>query len=210
MFFYVSLSALALSGSLLYLYMRKYPSFPAPLGSYSNIGVCTYRFPGAASQIFYPCSEQKDASRHSYLRPGAVKGLANWLKLRPALLFNLALSTHPCSYQAPPHILSGSQKYPVIVFSHGLGGTYEVYTQLSRDLASYGFIVIVLEHEDQSGSYAVSEDGKELLFERYQGQYERKSVVEFRKRFLTHRVNDIKQVLTVLTKKTRRKTRRKS
>ncbi len=43
-------------------------------------------------------------------------------------------------------ITPGQGKYPVIVFSHGLGGTRQGYAYLGRHLASHGYLVIHPQH----------------------------------------------------------------
>lgn len=38
------------------------------------------------------------------------------------------------------------EKFPLMVFSHGLGGMRTTYSSLCTDLASHGYIVAALEH----------------------------------------------------------------
>ena len=42
--------------------------------------------------------------------------------------------------------LNTDQKWPLVVFSHGLGCARFTYSQICYDLASYGFMVIAPEH----------------------------------------------------------------
>ncbi|KAK2747485.1 phospholipase a2 [Colletotrichum kahawae] len=46
-------------------------------------------------------------------------------------------------------------KFPVIMFSHGLGGSRLCYSTICGELASYGFIVVAVEHRDGSGARTI-------------------------------------------------------
>lgn len=58
--------------------------------------------------------------------------------------------TGAAARETPPNDLR--PKFPVVVFSHGLGGSRTMYSTVCGDLASYGFVVVAMEHWDGSGA----------------------------------------------------------
>lgn len=46
---------------------------------------------------------------------------------------------------------TGEAKWPLVIFSHGLGGTRTAYSTFCSDLASEGYVVLAIEHRDRSG-----------------------------------------------------------
>eukprot|EP00755_Sulcionema_specki_P031265 Sspe_Gene.96286::Locus_68890_Transcript_1_2_Confidence_0.667_Length_1171::g.96286::m.96286/K01062/PLA2G7, PAFAH; platelet-activating factor acetylhydrolase len=130
---------------------RLHAAFPVPMGDYKRLSSARCRVPGGPhTQIFYP-AEGPAPTRVEYMRTDSIHALADAMffsGLGHVLALLMGNVTHPDGADAPP--LEGS--WPVIVFSHGLFGSPDMYTQLCRELASYGAVVVSVEHEDGSGT----------------------------------------------------------
>jgi dienelactone hydrolase len=197
-----------------FLWVLRYPSFDTKLLGDYDVGAVQTRIPGSvACQIHYPTNIQT-TSRSSppkrgfvpYFRPQAVQGLADYSRMPVHLLEFLSRRQHPCHIDAAP---IPDQQFPIVVFSHGLGGCMELYTQLCRQISSCGFFVVAMEHEDGSGCYAENEwndkDGTTtttttppppVLYQRPDDSpYTRQKVTNFRKAFLQQRVEETTRVL---------------
>jgi hypothetical protein len=71
------------------------------------------------------------------------------------ILHNWRLTRFEGKHHATP--LEGP--FPLIFYSHGLGGNAEMYSYQTRALAAQGYVVVVLEHADGSAPVVRRKDG---------------------------------------------------
>ena len=160
------------------------------------------------AQIFYPAAPRTSPfERHplQYMRPAAMEGLAAWLKLPQLMFRHLTRAAHPCAVDAEPlPPPAESRGWPVVVFSHGLGGNNDIYVKTCSDLASRGMVVVSLDHEDGSGSYAQTEAGDAVYYTPVPAavsQGGRAEAVAWRAPFLRKRCEEVAAVARHVQKK---------
>ncbi|XP_059137284.1 platelet-activating factor acetylhydrolase isoform X1 [Peromyscus eremicus] len=129
---------------------------PKGNGSYP-VGCTDVMFGYAAESVFlrlyYPAQEQDRLDTVWIPNKEYFFGLSKFLGT-PRFVGNIlsllyGSRTTPASWNSPPRT---GEKYPLIVFSHGLGAFRTIYSAIGIGLASYGFIVATVEHRDESAS----------------------------------------------------------
>jgi len=92
---------------------------------------------------------------------------------------------------------SGNEAFPVVLFSHGLFGTLDMYKTFCASLAREGYIVVAPEHEDGSAMCAYRADGSvvDKVSPPKGIVYDQMHVSEFRRPFLQHRVGEMRTIL---------------
>ena len=113
------------------------------------------------AQIWYPISKEITFPRVNYMDNITFE----WLMGRspiPLIMItkNAYLYVRPHgSYDIP--IFPGENLFPVIIFSPGYDGVYQIYTSLIEDIVSHGFVVVSINHPYISG-VTVFPDGRTI------------------------------------------------
>ncbi|KAL6706433.1 hypothetical protein ACN47E_005539 [Coniothyrium glycines] len=158
------------------------PAFPAHTGPY-KVGSVDVEIPTAqlespstdappadlptvAFRVFYPCvqesnekavrwipSPQRDyiASYAKFL--GASSAFAGVFALLPQLLYFVTMPVHLNAKVLDPP--TKSNRWPVMIFSHGLGGSRNAYSHICGSLASHGVVVVAPDHRDGSSPLSI-------------------------------------------------------
>eukprot|EP00931_Biecheleriopsis_adriatica_P123711 TRINITY_DN98776_c0_g1_i1.p1 TRINITY_DN98776_c0_g1~~TRINITY_DN98776_c0_g1_i1.p1 ORF type:complete len:383 (+),score=83.49 TRINITY_DN98776_c0_g1_i1:28-1176(+) len=139
------------------------PQHPAPLGSQA-VGNLRGRLPAASpggvrglfAQVHYPAesaSPIEGVKNVPWFRDEVIEAIATGYGISKGVLRS-ALAQAP--QLDPPAEPLKAGRCPMVVFSSGIWGCCEMYTQLSREIAAHGYIVVAIEHEDGSGIFAES------------------------------------------------------
>lgn len=141
---------------------------PLPEDLQKTFGTCTVKT--LLVRLFYPTSATAGRkprwTGHGHY---TIQGYAKFLGIRESLLgaasyLGLKWTEIPAFSDAP--LLSRSSgRWPCMLFSHGLGGTRNAYSQICGSIASGGVCVMAVEHRDNSAAISVvgTEIGEEIV-----------------------------------------------
>ena len=111
-------------------------------------------------QIWYPVSPGTSGERISYMDRPTFGWLFNRSPVPLVTIPDTAYEfVRPYSKQSPERM--SSERFPVIIFSHGYDGVYQIYTSLIEDLVSHGYVVASINHPYIAG-ITVFPDGREV------------------------------------------------
>ncbi|EPQ04423.1 Platelet-activating factor acetylhydrolase [Myotis brandtii] len=126
-------------------------SGPYPVGCTDLMS--TYTKQGTFLRLYYPAQDNDHPDTVWIPNKQYFFGLSKFLGTHWLMGNVLSLlfgsKTTPASWNAP---VRTGEKYPLVVFSHGLGAFRTIYSAIGNDLASHGFIVATVEHRDGSAS----------------------------------------------------------
>ncbi|MCJ1379127.1 hypothetical protein MMC17_002227 [Xylographa soralifera] len=126
-------------------------------------------------RVFYPCESPHSSVKPVYWIPdpqhgyvsayarflGASSRISQLIAYFPRLLYHIKI---PAVRNAKVLVApTESKRWPVVVFSHGLGGSRNAYSHLLGSLSSYGIVAIAPEHREGSApiSYIKQGNGSE-------------------------------------------------
>ncbi|KAM4040796.1 platelet-activating factor acetylhydrolase-like [Anomaloglossus baeobatrachus] len=143
------------------------------MGSYSSVPFCgippgkgphtvgctdlmtDHTIQGSFLRLFYPCVDNDEYEEAVWIpRREYYLGLADTLNLNRMMvdiLFSFYFGSVKCPAKMNAPFKPG-EKYPLVIFSHGLGAFRTLYSAICIGLASQGFVVAAVEHRDESAS----------------------------------------------------------
>ncbi|XP_039551919.1 platelet-activating factor acetylhydrolase isoform X2 [Passer montanus] len=110
---------------------------------------------GSFLRLYYPAHDATDIEEARWIPDKEYyQGLSDFLNLYRVVgerLFHYYVGSVTCPAKSNAAFKPG-EKYPLIVFSHGLGAFRTIYSAICIEMASQGFIVAAVEHRDESAS----------------------------------------------------------
>ena len=115
-------------------------------------------------RIWYPIEKKQYNDYYDYMDYFTFQWLKNRSPVPLITIPNHAYTfVHPHLNENIP-LIDNNQLFPIIIFSPGYDGNFEIYTSLIEDLVSNGFIIISMNHPYVSG-LTVFPDGRKIPVE---------------------------------------------
>ncbi|XP_056413457.1 platelet-activating factor acetylhydrolase 2, cytoplasmic isoform X1 [Hyla sarda] len=110
---------------------------------------------GCFFRLFYPCSSSAAQKTETPWCPdpqylSGLIGIRGWEGRAAQYGASFVLGNPQIPVTWNGNLLPGTDRKPLIIFSHGLGALRTMYSSLCAELASNGFLVAAIEHRDGS------------------------------------------------------------
>lgn len=94
--------------------------------------------------------------------------------------------------------LSPDRRWPLVVFSHGMGCSRFAYSRICTDIASHGFIVAATEHRDGSAALSFSMERGEKIWVQHRRIQEGEKEYSIRNKQLKFRIAEVVRTLNLM------------
>uniref|UniRef100_K3XBA9 1-alkyl-2-acetylglycerophosphocholine esterase n=1 Tax=Globisporangium ultimum (strain ATCC 200006 / CBS 805.95 / DAOM BR144) TaxID=431595 RepID=K3XBA9_GLOUD len=206
-------SVVGVVSALVLVAVFPWPDFSELHGEFKTVGVRTGRYGGIECRVFYPSAKTASTlpaskrakllhhGKHLLKGMSIFSGVPQWVF---GCLQNGYLAAVPYAPLAAPEeaTTTNTKKWPVAIFSHGLGGCFDVYSAITQQLASEGYIVVSVNHCDGSASVTRLEDNRIAYYQKITPEV-RDNIngagFRFRNGQLRQRVQEVRRVLDAIT-----------
>lgn len=150
-----------LAGWLLPVISLPAPAGPYPVGLVDRELVDEARGRRLMVSVWYPAAENGAPAPLTHYPDEVAAALGNLSGLPGILLQHLRYINLSASENVP--VLPGDARFPVLIFSHGMVGLRLQNSSTLQDLASWGYIVIAVDHTD-AAAVTVFPDGEARFY----------------------------------------------
>lgn len=142
---------------------------PTQKGPY-RVGTCLRRLGKARVRLFYPCPDEAVRSAISWLPTPLLAymlGYGVFARLSSFVSFLLvgSLTRVKMSLSEDENLCGRHDKFPLMLFSHGIGSNCTTYSSFAAEMASHGIVVATIEHRDKSAASTVDESGEVINYQ---------------------------------------------
>ncbi|MBC7811471.1 MAG: hypothetical protein H7175_10000, partial [Burkholderiales bacterium] len=151
-----------LAGWLLPVVKLPEPTGPYPVGIVDRELVDEARGRRLMVSVWYPAAQSGTPAPMTHYPDEVTTALGNLSGLPGVLLQHLRYFMLTASEDAP--MLVDDTPFPVLVFSHGLVGLRLQNSSTLQDLASWGYVVVAIDHTD-AAAVTVFPDGEAVFYD---------------------------------------------
>lgn len=174
------------------------PILPSPPGLH-NVGCVDVETEKVLLRVYYP-TENEGTTSWLPKTWFYAHGYANFLnKSFLAFIFYIIMSFCKMHVSSETNLSKKQPKYPVILYTHGLGGMRTTYSAYCSHMASHGFIVAAIESRDGSAAVSMRNNYSEKIVYKRPEHLDDDFIYKFRREQLENvRVKEVFDTINLL------------